>query len=148
MDYINTILTGDEEEVIRYFESLFMRKGYPTEEYKYFLMSLPGFLLDATSEQRQHIHTFLTHCQEGAYLPIYGIVHIKPEEPYYKPYSRILHAIYGEQCQFMNKVSAQIGNVILMHMILQLEKGCSYHPCYRNNALHKECMHKQLQLQL
>jgi len=144
MNYIQEILVGNEEEVIRTFEPLFMRKGFPTEEYKDFLSSLPEFLLNATSEQRQYIHTFLTRCQEGVYIPICGILHIKPEDSYYKPYIRILHAIYGEQCPFMNKVSAQIGNVILMHMIQQLEKGCSYHPCYRNNKLHKECMHKQL----
>jgi hypothetical protein len=147
MSYINDIFTEDEETLIRYVEPIFMRKGHPTEEYKIFLLDLAQFIISANSEMRQAILIFLMRCEEPAYISITGIISVKKTDPQFYSYSRVIHAIYGEQCSFMTADKIDICNTILVNMIQQLEAGCSYRPCYRNNKLHKECMHTRLQFE-
>jgi len=145
MSYVEEIFIIEEETLIRCWESIFMYNGLPTEAYKTFLLEMVQYILTADSQVRQTLHSFLMRCEEGVYLPITGIISIKVKDSEFYGYARVLKAIYGESCAFMDKEKAYICNTILVNMIQQLEAGCKYKPCYRNNKLHKQCMHKQLE---
>ena len=144
MSYVEEIFIIEEETLIRSWEHIFMYNGLPTEAYKTFLLELVEYILTADSQVRQTLHNFLMRCEEGVYLPITGIISIKSDSPEFYGYVRILNAIYGESCIFMNDKKAEICNTILVNMIQHLEAGCKFKPCYRNSKLHKQCMHKQL----
>jgi hypothetical protein len=144
MSYIEEIFIIDEETLIRSWEPIFMYDGMPTEAYKKCLLEITQYILTADSQVRQTLLNFLMRCEEGVYLPITGIISIKAKDPEFYGYVRVLKAIYGESCAFMDKEKAYICNSVIVNMIQQLEAGCKYYPCYRNNKLHKECMHTQL----
>ena len=145
MSYVEEIFIIEEETLIRCWEPIFMYDGLPTDAYKTFLLEMATYILTANSEVRQTLLIFLMRCEEAVYVPITGIISIKSDSPEFYGYTRILNAIYGDSCAFMNKKNADICNTILVNMIQQLEAGCKYKPCYRNNKLHKQCMHKQLE---
>jgi len=145
MSYVEEIFIIEEETLIRCWESIFMYNGLPTEAYKTFLLEITQYILTADSQVRQTLLNFLMRCEEGVYLPITGIISIKAKDPEFYGYVRVLKAIYGDSCAFMDKEKAYICNSVIVNMIQHLEAGCKYKPCYRNNKLHKQCMHKQLE---
>ena len=146
MSYIEQIFTTDEETLIRSLEYIFIYKGLPTEAYKIFLLEMIQYILVADSNTRHTLLIFLMRCEEAVYVPITGIISIMSDSPQFYDYVSILIAIYGNSCAFMNAEKADICNSILVNMIQQLETGCKYHPCYRNNKLHKKYMHKSLKM--
>ena len=145
MSYVEEIFIIEEETLIRCWEPIFMYRGLPTDAYKRCLLEMATYILTADSEVRQTLLIFLMRCEEAVYVPITGIITIKSDSPEFYGYVSILKAIYGDSCAFMDEKKAEICNTILVNMIQQLEAGCKYKPCYRNNKLHKQCMHKQLE---
>jgi len=144
MSYLQYVLSGEEEEVIRTLAPIFMYKGRPTEDYKSFLIDVVSFVATATYQERCNIQTFIMRCEEGAYIPITGIISIKKSELRYREYATILNAIYGEGALIHDKVD--ICNTIVDIIIKALNAGCKYCSCHRNNALHKQLMHHPLQI--
>ena len=144
MSYLQYVLSAEEEEVIRTLEPIFMYKGNPTEDYKCFLIDVVSYVTTATYAERCNMQTFIMRCEEGAYIPITGIISIKKSELRYREYATILNAIYGEGALMYDKVD--ICNTIVDAIIKALNGGCKYSSCHRNNALHKQLMHRPLQI--
>jgi hypothetical protein len=146
MSYLPFVLEGKEEEVIPTLYYLFMYEGLPTEDYKSFLLDVVSHLSTADTETRLYLQSFLMRCEEGAYMPINGIISIASTDPRYQEYTDVLHAVYGNSPGLIHGDTAYISNTAIVHTIQLIESGCKYRSCYRNNPLHKKLMHKRLQL--
>jgi len=144
MAYLPYALTSDEEEVIRSLEPVFMYKGKPTEEYKSFLLEAIFSATTVDTQTRCDIQNILMRCEEGAYVPVNGIMSVLKTDPRYDRYCTIMNAVYDHPvCIHADKID--ICNTIVVHFIQALEKGCNHKHCYRKNPLHKEWMHRPLQ---
>ena len=147
MSFISFILASNEEEAIHALYSIFMYNGNPTADYKQFLLELAQYITTADSETCDIITNFLMRCEEGAYVPITGIICILKTDKEYKDYATILNALYGEQFLDTHEKHVTISNTMLVSMIQTMEQGCMFRPCHRKNSTHKHLMHQNRYLQ-
>ena len=146
MSYLQFAFSGKEEEVIPTLYYIFMHEGLPTEDYKEFLLDVVLHIPLMDKEMREYIQQFLMRCEEGVYLPINGIICVPSSHPRYEEYLTIMNAVYGDNPIGVFEDKANICNMMIVHLIQMLEKGCTYRSCYRKNPLHKELMHSRLRL--
>lgn len=146
MSFIPFILASNEEEAIHALYPIFMYKGNPTADYKQFLLELAEYITTADTETRDIVANFLMRCEEGAYVPITGIICIQKTDKEYKDYATILNALYGEQFLEQHEKHVTISNTMLVNMIQTMEQGCLFRPCHRKNQLHKELLHQNYYL--
>ena len=147
MSFIPFILASNEEEAIHALYPIFMYKGNPTADYKQFLLELAEYITTADTETRDIVTNFLMRCEEGAYVPITGIICIQKTDKEYKDYAAILNALYGEQFLDTHEKHVTISNTMLVSMIQTMEQVCLFRPCHRKNPTHKHLMHQNRYLQ-
>ena len=147
MSFIHFILASNEEEAIHALYPIFMNNGNPTADYKQFLLELAEYITTADTETRDIITNFLMRCEEGAYVPITGIICIQKTDKEYNDYATILNALYGEQFLDTHEKHVTISNTMLVSMIQTMEQGCMFRPCHRKNPTHKHLMHQNRYLQ-
>ena len=147
MSFIPFILASNEEEAIHALYPIFMNNGNPTADYKQFLLELAEYITTADTETRNIVTNFLMRCEEGAYVPITGIICIQKTDKEYKNYAAILNALYGEQFLDTHEKHVTISNTMLVSMIQTMEQGCLFRPCHRKNPMHRHLMHQNRYLQ-
>ena len=147
MSFIPFIIASNEEEAIHALYPIFMNNGNPTADYKQFLLELAEYITTADTETRDIITNFLMRCEEGAYVPITGIICIQKTDKEYKDYATILNALYGEQFLDTHEKHVTISNTMLVSMIQTMEQGCLFRPCHRKNPTHAHLMHQNRYLQ-
>lgn len=121
--------------------------GYPTEEYKRFLLcnviNISEHDPSLTIKQYHNIRQFFTTWEEDAFG---GLMNIHRGEPMYDTYFSLLQAIYGDNHIPDMKADGTLpisNSYIIGHIIPAIIRGCEYHPCKRKNPLHKLLMHEK-----
>jgi hypothetical protein len=134
--YVRDVFTTDLEAFIGNLIPIAMKDGKPTEKYKEFLLDMAEYAPWASAERRQRMIDVLMCCEEGVYGLINGIIPIEKTDPRYASYATTMSAIHSRAVD-----SLHISNTSVVHMIQELQRGCTHIKCYRINALHKRWMH-------
>ena len=111
--------------------------GLPTPAYRTFLVEIIKEFRTFTPAERQQIRDTLMHWEEEA---LTGIMHVGPSDPVFATYDALLKAVFTK-VPFQRGDGLDLANSTVVHLIAEVEKGCSYAPCYRKNPLHRELMH-------
>lgn len=114
----------------------FIKNNKITNGYKDFLIYTALSLQTCTIQQRRNIHTFLL-TYESVFT---GIRRITKYDPNYLEYYRLMIAIYGRTCPYLNAdFSVDLSTSIIIDAINQLYMGCV--GCTSTNPMHVLLMH-------
>ena len=117
----------------------FLEGGLPTPTYRAFLLGIVQRFREFTPAERQQIRRTLMHWEEEA---LTGIMYVGPSDPEFASYQALVRAVFDGH-PFQRGEGLDLANSTVVHLIAEVEKGCSYVRCMRRNPLHRELMHRR-----